>query len=136
MLDFAGLHEAVSVTYLLDDGNVFVVVMCVVQVDIIGLKTLQGFRQGSFDIFDAETRTRWQSTHFGSDDEVVPVTASRVPFTENLLRLATFVAFGHTEYRSAVSMKFPPASTKVSGTAKDASRSEVQPKVLPPRLSG
>src|SRR5918998_2538419 len=37
------------------------------------------------------------------------------------------------KYESAVSTKFPPAATYASSTAKDVSRSAVQPKTLPPR---
>jgi hypothetical protein len=94
MFDFAGLHEAVGVTHLVNDGNIFVIVVSVVQVEIIGLETLERCCECSFDVFGAETRTRWQSTDLGRDDDFVAVAASDQPFTDDLLGLATFVAFG------------------------------------------
>ena len=41
-----------------------------------------------------------------------------------------------TEYMSAVSMKFMPASTQASSKLNDVASSTVHPKTLPPKASG
>jgi hypothetical protein len=82
MSDFSSQYEFGQCAHSLAERRIGIVEVAVVQINVVGLESLQGLIAGHADVVGSEPGAIGLKAHFGGDDEIIPIAASRHPIAD------------------------------------------------------
>jgi hypothetical protein len=83
MSDFSSQYEFGQSAHSLDERRFGIVVVAVVEINMVGLKPLQGLVASDADVVGSKSSAIGFEANFGGDHEIVPIAAARHPVADD-----------------------------------------------------